>query len=191
MVKVLRTWLRERGGDSADPLFPNRRGTPLSRDAVERLVAKHAKAATAICPSLTEKHVTPHTLRHSTAMALLHAGVGAGSPFLVHAPSLTVGGDGRPHVRTTLACTDQPSRASASAAFVSRRSTVATTSGTAGPSSAANAWESSSPPPRTAAPAAQRRCQDGVSLDIAGHRDSCAGISPSQRIRSEGLVRCS
>ncbi|WP_127356815.1 tyrosine-type recombinase/integrase [Actinacidiphila soli] len=75
MVKVLRTWLRERGGDSADPLFPTRRGTPLSRDAVERLVAKHAKAATAICPSLTEKHVTPHTLRHSTAMALLHAGV--------------------------------------------------------------------------------------------------------------------
>ena len=74
-VKVLRTWLRERGGDSGDPLFPTRRGTPLSRDAVERLVAKHAKTATTTCPSLTEKHVTPHTLRHSTAMALLHAGV--------------------------------------------------------------------------------------------------------------------
>ena len=70
-VKVLRTWLRERGGESGDPLFPTRRGTPLSRDAVEHLVAKHAAA----CPSLTGKHVTPHTLRHSTAMALLHAGV--------------------------------------------------------------------------------------------------------------------
>ena len=74
-VKVLRTWLRERGGESGDPLFPTRRGTPLSRDAVERLVAKHATAAAAACPSLTGKHVTPHTLRHSTAMALLHAGV--------------------------------------------------------------------------------------------------------------------
>ncbi|TAK36000.1 MAG: integrase [Chloroflexota bacterium] len=74
-VKVLRKWLRERGGDGGDPLFPTRRGTPLSRDAVEQLVAKHAKTAAESCPSLTGKHVTPHTLRHSTAMALLHAGV--------------------------------------------------------------------------------------------------------------------
>ncbi len=76
-VKVLRTWLRERGsaGAGTDPLFPTRRGTPLSRDAVERLVAKHAQAAAPACPSLADKHVTPHMLRHSTAMALLHAGV--------------------------------------------------------------------------------------------------------------------
>ncbi len=74
-VTVLRTWLRERGGDSGEPLFPTRRGTPLSRDAVEHLVAKHAATAAVACPSLTGKHVTPHTLRHSTAMALLHAGV--------------------------------------------------------------------------------------------------------------------
>ena len=74
-VKVLRTWLRERGGESGDPLFPTRRGTRLSRDAVEQLVVKHATVAAAACPSLSGKHVTPHTLRHSTAMALLHAGV--------------------------------------------------------------------------------------------------------------------
>jgi site-specific recombinase XerD len=74
-VQVLRTWLRERGGANEDPLFPTRRGTPLSRDAVERLVAKHATTAATSCPSLTGKRVTPHTLRHSTAMALLHAGV--------------------------------------------------------------------------------------------------------------------
>jgi len=74
-VKVLRTWLRERGGESGDPLFPTRRGTRLSRDAVEQLVAKHATVAAVACPSLTGKHVTPHTLRHSTAMALLYAGV--------------------------------------------------------------------------------------------------------------------
>jgi integrase/recombinase XerD len=74
-VKVLKVWLRERAGESPDPLFPTRRGTPLSRDAVEHLVAKHAKTAAVVCPSLTSKKISPHTLRHSTAMALLHAGV--------------------------------------------------------------------------------------------------------------------
>ncbi|WP_406002440.1 tyrosine-type recombinase/integrase [Streptomyces sp. NBC_00829] len=74
-VKVLKTWLKERRGEQGDPLFPTRRGTPLSRDAVERLVTKHTRTAATTCPSLADKHVTPHTLRHSTAMALLHAGV--------------------------------------------------------------------------------------------------------------------
>ena len=74
-VRMLRTWLAERGGQPGDPLFPTRRGTPLSRDAVGRLVAKHAATAQMACPSLQAKKVTPHTLRHSTAMALLHAGV--------------------------------------------------------------------------------------------------------------------
>ncbi len=72
-VQVLRTWIRERGATGSDPLFPTRRGTPLSRDAVERLVTKHATTAALTCPSLASKHLTPHTLRHSAAMALLHA----------------------------------------------------------------------------------------------------------------------
>jgi site-specific recombinase XerD len=74
-VAVLRTWLAERGGGPGDPLFPTRAGRPLSRDAVERLVAKHATTAAARCPAIAGKNVTPHTLRHSAAMALLHAGV--------------------------------------------------------------------------------------------------------------------
>jgi integrase/recombinase XerD len=74
-VTVLRAWLAERGGQDNDPLFPTSRGTPLSRDAVEHLVAKHTATAAITCPSLTAKSVTPHTLRHSTAMALLSAGV--------------------------------------------------------------------------------------------------------------------
>ncbi len=74
-TKVLRTWLRERGGQPSDPLFPTRRGTPLSPDAMEHLVAKHADNAAVACPSMVGKKVTPHTLRHSTAMALLHGGV--------------------------------------------------------------------------------------------------------------------
>lgn len=72
---VLRNWLAERGGTGTDPLFPTRRGTRLSRDAVERLLAKHVAAAASTCPSIAAKHVTPHVLRHSAAMALLHAGV--------------------------------------------------------------------------------------------------------------------
>jgi integrase/recombinase XerD len=74
-VRVLRTWLAELGPDPGTPLFPTRSGGRLSRDAVERLVAKHAATAAGACPPVTEKHVTPHTLRHSAAMTLLKAGV--------------------------------------------------------------------------------------------------------------------
>ena len=74
-VKTLRTWLAELGPGPAAPLFPTRTGGRLSRDAVERLVSKHAAAAEANCPSIKNKNVTPHTLRHTAAMALLKAGV--------------------------------------------------------------------------------------------------------------------
>lgn len=74
-VKVIRAWLKERQGGPGDPLFPTRRGTRLSRDAVERLVAKYADAASATCVSIAKKRVTPHVLRHTTAVQLLQAGV--------------------------------------------------------------------------------------------------------------------
>jgi integrase/recombinase XerD len=73
-VAVLRTWLAERGGQPHQPLFPNRTGGRLSRDAVERRLAKHTAAAAARYPSLNAKTVTAHTLRHTAAMRLLHAG---------------------------------------------------------------------------------------------------------------------
>lgn len=76
-VTDLRSWLRERGGKPDEIVFPTRRGTALSRDAVALLVTKHTATAAKRCPSLIEKHVTPHTLRHTTAMSLLHAGVDA------------------------------------------------------------------------------------------------------------------
>jgi site-specific recombinase XerD len=72
---ILRAWLPEAGPAPSGPAFPTRGGTPMSADAVQRLVAKHATAAARSCPSIAGKHVTPHTLRHSAAMALLHAGV--------------------------------------------------------------------------------------------------------------------
>ena len=74
-VAVLRAWLREQPGDSASPLFPGPRGTPLTRSAVEHMITRHARAASGRSPSLAAKHVSPHTLRHTAAMQLLHAGV--------------------------------------------------------------------------------------------------------------------
>jgi site-specific recombinase XerD len=74
-VKVLKTWLAELDPTPHSPLFPTHAGGRLSRDAVERLVAKHATAAADSCPSVKTKNVTPHTLRHTAAMSLLKAGV--------------------------------------------------------------------------------------------------------------------
>jgi integrase/recombinase XerD len=74
-VAVLRVWMQERRGLPGDPLFPTRRGTPLSRGAVGRLVTKHTTVAAQRCASLRDKHATPHVLRHSCAMELLRSGV--------------------------------------------------------------------------------------------------------------------
>jgi integrase/recombinase XerD len=74
-VAVLRAWLAERSGQPGEPLFPNRTGGRLSRDAVEKRLAQHVTAASGECPSLKAKNVTAHTLRHTAAMRLLHAGV--------------------------------------------------------------------------------------------------------------------
>jgi integrase/recombinase XerD len=72
---VLKGWLDERAGLPADVIFPTRRGSRPSRDAVERLVRLHARTAAGRCPSLANKNVTPHVLRHSAAMDLLAHGV--------------------------------------------------------------------------------------------------------------------
>lgn len=72
---VLRQWLRELPASPAQVLFPGRTGSRLSRDAVERRLSLHAATAAASCPSLAGKKISPHTLRHTAAMRLLHAGV--------------------------------------------------------------------------------------------------------------------
>ncbi len=74
-AKLLDQWLRERRGDGDQPLFQTLRGGKLSRDALEHLVRRHVLAASASCPTLATKRVSPHTLRHSTAMELLQHGV--------------------------------------------------------------------------------------------------------------------
>jgi site-specific recombinase XerD len=72
-VQVLRSWLAERAGRPHEPLFPTRTGARLSPDAIEHRLAQHRRVATTACPTLTTKHVTMHTLRHTAAMRLLHA----------------------------------------------------------------------------------------------------------------------
>lgn len=74
-VTVLTAWIREQGTDATRILFPSARGGPLSADAVQYLVAKYAAAARRACPSLADKRVSPHVLRHTTAMELMQAGV--------------------------------------------------------------------------------------------------------------------
>jgi site-specific recombinase XerD len=72
---ALRLWLNERGGLPDDPVFCSRTGRRLSPDAVQRRLAHHAHTATQTCPSMAGRKLSPHALRHTNAMGLLHAGV--------------------------------------------------------------------------------------------------------------------
>jgi site-specific recombinase XerD len=74
-VAVLKAWLREPARGDSQALFPNARGGRLSADGVQYLLAKHTKVACQVCPTLQQKRVTPHVLRHTMAMELLQAGV--------------------------------------------------------------------------------------------------------------------
>ena len=72
---VLAAWMREPPKAQGQPLFPNARGGQLSAHGLHYLLAKHVAAAGDACPSLKQKRVTPHVLRHTTAMDLLQQGV--------------------------------------------------------------------------------------------------------------------
>lgn len=74
-ITALAAWIDEQRPGPEDPLFPSSRGGRMSTDAVQGLVAKHARVASSKCPSMAEKNITPHTLRHSAAMALRERGV--------------------------------------------------------------------------------------------------------------------
>lgn len=74
-ARVLRAWFRELGDQGSGVAFPSARGQVLSRDGVDHLLRRAVAVATAACPSLGAKKVSPHVLRHSTAMHLFQAGV--------------------------------------------------------------------------------------------------------------------
>lgn len=72
---VLKAWLREIPDRADAAVFPSARGGRLSADGVQYLLAKHVVIASKRCPSLQQRRVTPHMLRHTTAMELLQAGM--------------------------------------------------------------------------------------------------------------------
>ena len=74
-VRALKGWIKEQGPDDSKVLFSTARGSPLSADTVQHLVAKYATAAKQVCASLSPKRVSPHVLRHTAAMELLLGGV--------------------------------------------------------------------------------------------------------------------
>lgn len=75
VARVLKVWIADNGAKPADFVFLSQRGNRLSRDAVGRLVTKHVDAAVKTLSTLANKHVTPHSLRHTTAIHLLQSGV--------------------------------------------------------------------------------------------------------------------
>ena len=74
-VAVLKAWLSEPPRGDGQVAFPNARGTRLSPDGIHYLMVRHVKAAAKVCPSLKDKRVTVHCLRHTAAMDLLEQGV--------------------------------------------------------------------------------------------------------------------
>ena len=72
---VLQRWLRECDTAPASAVFAGPGGNPLTRDAIRRIVSRHVDTARTTCPSMVRTHISPHTLRHTCAMRLLHAGV--------------------------------------------------------------------------------------------------------------------
>lgn len=75
-ARVLRDWRDHQPKiEPSEYLFPSSRGGRLSHDAVQDLLTKHTTTAGEKCGSLQGRQVTPHMLRHTAAMELLHAGV--------------------------------------------------------------------------------------------------------------------
>jgi site-specific recombinase XerD len=70
---AIRAWLAVRGEAPAPELFLNAWGKAMTRAGFECVLAKHVAAAAARCPSLRDKRVSPHVLRHSCALNMLQA----------------------------------------------------------------------------------------------------------------------
>ena len=71
----LRAWLELIDRSPSAPVFPNRAGNRLSRSGVEQRLQAAISKASQRCPSLAARPISPHTLRHTTAMHLLQSGL--------------------------------------------------------------------------------------------------------------------
>ncbi len=74
-IHILNHWFSQIDLSPERPLFPNRFRNEMTRSGVEKRVKLAVSKACKQCPSLLEKKVSPHTIRHTTAMHLLQSGV--------------------------------------------------------------------------------------------------------------------
>lgn len=72
-ARDIRAWRDVRGDSVASECFLNARGGPMTRSGFEYVLHKHVIKATATCPSLATKRISPHILRHTCAMSVLEA----------------------------------------------------------------------------------------------------------------------
>jgi len=73
--RQLRRWLAQLPTEPSTPVFANRFGARLSRFGLDKQLVEAARKAALVCPSLRGRRISPHVLRHTTAMHLLQAGV--------------------------------------------------------------------------------------------------------------------
>lgn len=74
-VKLLRAWLRQLHGAPNSSLLPNARGNPMTRSGVAQRLRLAVNRAACKHPPLRSMQISPHTIRHTTAMHLLQSGV--------------------------------------------------------------------------------------------------------------------
>jgi len=75
-AKSLGKWIAGNQLGDGDVLFSNARGAPITRSGVEKRLREAVRTAREKCSSLNTKRVSPHTLRHTTAMHMLQSGAG-------------------------------------------------------------------------------------------------------------------
>jgi len=74
-ARLLKRWMKEIPDESTSSLFSDINGNALSRSGVEFRLRSCAKKGAQSCPSLGKQSISPHLVRHTTAMHMLHAGV--------------------------------------------------------------------------------------------------------------------
>lgn len=73
VANSIRAWLAVRGDAAVPELFVNARHGPMTRGGAAHILGKHLAIAQEKCPSLKDKRVSPHVLRHTCAMTTLQA----------------------------------------------------------------------------------------------------------------------
>lgn len=75
LVPMLADWIKSNKYSAESPLFPNNRGTKMTRSAIAKRLENAVASARKECPALNKRKISPHTIRHSTAMRLLQSGM--------------------------------------------------------------------------------------------------------------------